>query len=195
MRRFFLLVLTLGMVSGTALAAGPADLIEAVQTGNAAAAIKLIDQKVNVNGTSSDGTTALHWAAHKGDVELVDRLIRAGATVNVKNEFGATPISEAASAGNTAVLEKLLKAGANPNTPGPDGMTPLMVIARSTNVAAARLLLDNGADTQCEGAAEESDRPDVGCRSEPGRDGPGACETWRRCQCARHGQQHVHGQL
>jgi len=141
-----LLVLTLAMVSGTALAAGPADLIEAVQTGNAAAAIKLIDQKVNVNGTSSDGTTALHWAAHKGDVELVDRLIRAGATVNVKNEFGATPISEAASAGNTAVLEKLLKAGANPNTPGPDGMTPLMVIARSTNVAAARLLLDNGAD-------------------------------------------------
>ena len=52
------------LACGTALAAGPADLIDAVQTGNTAAAIKLIDQKVNVNGTSADGTTALHWAVH-----------------------------------------------------------------------------------------------------------------------------------
>lgn len=146
MRRIFLLVLALAFACGTALAAGPADLIDAVQSGNTAAAIKLIDQKVNVNGTASDGTTALHWAAHNADAELVDRLIRAGANVNVKNEFGTTPISEAASVGDNAVLEKLLKAGANPNTPGPDGMTPLMVIARTTNVAAARLLLDHGAN-------------------------------------------------
>jgi ankyrin repeat protein len=140
------ILLVLSLVCTAALAAGPADLIDAVQSGNSAAAIKLLDQKINVNGTSSDGTTALHWAAHNADADMVDRLLKAGANANAKNEFGATPISEAAAAGNTAVLEKLLKAGANPNTPGPDGMTPLMVIARTTNVAAARVLLDNGAD-------------------------------------------------
>jgi uncharacterized protein len=146
MRRVASLILVLAVAAwSSALAAGPADLIEAVQSGNTAAAIKLIDQKVNVNGTSPDGTTALHWAAHNADSDMVDRLIRAGANVNAKNEYGVTPISEAASVGNTAVLEKLLKAGADPNTSAVDGMTPLMVVARGTNVAAALLLLEHGA--------------------------------------------------
>jgi ankyrin repeat protein len=146
MRRALSIALVLAMACVSALAAGPADLIDAVQTRNTTAAIKLIDQKVNVNGTSSDGTTALHWAVHYADVEMVDRLIRAGANVSAKNEFGTTPMSEAVNVGDTAVLEKLLKAGADPNAPLVDGMTPLMVIARTTNVAAARLLLDNGAN-------------------------------------------------
>jgi ankyrin repeat protein len=134
------------MACSTAWAAGPADLVDAVQARNTAEAIKLLDQKVNVNSTSPDGTTALHWAVHNADADMVERLIRAGANVNAKNEFGTTPMAEAVNAGNTAVLEKLLKAGADPNAPLTDGMTPLMVIARTTNVAAARLLLDNGAN-------------------------------------------------
>src|SRR5262245_7730237 len=117
MRKLFSAVLALTVACTAAFAAGPADLIDAVQSGNAAAAIKLLDQKVNGNGTTSDGTTALHWAAHNADVDMVERLIRAGANVNAKNEFGTTPISEAVAAGNTAVLEKLLKAGADPNAP------------------------------------------------------------------------------
>src|SRR6185369_5733686 len=131
------------------LAAGPADLIDAVQSGNTTAAIKLIEAKVDVNSKSADGTTALHWAVNNADAGMVDRLIKAGANVNVKNEFGLAPIVEAANVGNTAILESLLKAGANANTPGPSdagGMTPLMIVARSTNVAAARALLDHGAD-------------------------------------------------
>jgi ankyrin repeat protein len=121
-------------------------LINAIQNKNSAAAIKLLDQKVDVNGTTTDGTTALHWAVHNADVDMVDRLIRAGANVSAKNEFGATPMSEAVTVGNTAVLEKLLKAGADPSAPLTDGMTPLMVMVRTTNVAAARLLLDAGAN-------------------------------------------------
>jgi len=154
MRKVLSLVLTIGIASSTAWAAGPADLIDAIQSRNTAAAVKLLDQKVNVNGTTIDGTTALHWAVHNADVDMVDRLIRAGANVSAKNEFGTTPMSEAVNVGNTAVLEKLLKAGADPNIPLVDGMTPLMVIARTTNVAAARLLLDHGANVN----AKESQR-------------------------------------
>jgi ankyrin repeat protein len=146
MRRLLFLTLALTVAaSGTALA-GPADLIEAVQARDLAAALRLIDQKADVNARSSDGTTALHWAAHNADVELVDRLIRAGAEVNSKNNYGSAPILEAVSAGNTAVIERLLKAGADPNVRGADGMTPLMIIARSDNADAARLLLQHGAD-------------------------------------------------
>jgi len=139
-------VLVLTLVGASAIAAGPADLIDAVQSRNSAVAIKLIDQKVNVNSTTADGTTALHWAVHNGDVDMVDRLLRAGANVNAKSEFGTTPMSEAVSVANAIVLEKLLNAGADPNNPLVDGMTPLMAIARTTSVAAARMLLDHGAD-------------------------------------------------
>jgi ankyrin repeat protein len=114
MRKVLSLVLTIGIASSTAWAAGPADLIDAIQSRNTAAAIKLLDQKVNVNGTTTDGTTALHWAVHNADVDMVDRLIRAGANVSAKNEFGTTPMSEAVNVGNTSVLEKLLKAARTP---------------------------------------------------------------------------------
>jgi ankyrin repeat protein len=146
MRKLFMAGLVLSVACATVFAATSADLIDAVQTKNAAAAIKLLDQKVNVNGTTADGTTALHWAVHNSDIDMVDRLIKAGATVNVKNEFGLSPIIEATNVGNTAIIEKLLKAGADANTLGADGMPPLMIIARSANVAAARLLLDSGAN-------------------------------------------------
>jgi ankyrin repeat protein len=146
MKAVFSSVLVLALGAASAFAAGPADLIDAVQSGNTAVAIKLIDQKVNVNGASPDGTTALHWAVHNANLDMVDRLIRAGANVNAKSEFGTTPMSEAVSVANPAVLEKLLNAGADPNMPLVDGMTPLMAIARTTNVAAAKVLLDHGAN-------------------------------------------------
>ena len=113
--------------------------------GNRTAAIKLIDAKADVKAASADGTTALHWAAHNGDADLVDRLLKAGANANAKNEFGSTPLIEAAQTGSTPVIDSLLKAGADANATYVDGETPLMIIARGTNVKAATLLLDHGA--------------------------------------------------
>ena len=39
----------------------------------------LIKQHADVNAAQPDGTTALHWAAHWNDSELVDLLLRSGA--------------------------------------------------------------------------------------------------------------------
>jgi ankyrin repeat protein len=125
--------------------AGDASLVDLVKQRNHDAAIELIDHHANVNTPASDGTTALHWAVHNGDVDLVDRLLRAGADAKAKNQFGATPMSEAAFLGKVAVIEKLLKSGADPDSPSADGQTALMLIARTENVAAAKLLLEHGA--------------------------------------------------
>jgi ankyrin len=126
------------------VAASP--LLDAVKAGDRVAALVLIERRADVNAPEADGTTALHWAVHNGDVELVDRLIRAGADARAKNEYGATPMSEAAILGNAAILEALLKAGADVESPNADGQTALMVVARTGNVEAARVLIRRGAD-------------------------------------------------
>jgi ankyrin repeat protein len=121
-------------------------LVDAVKSGDRAAALALLQQRVDVNAAEPDGTTALHWAIERNDVDLVQRLIKAGANVNAKNDYGSTPMSEAAVNGDVAVLDALLKAGANVESPNPDGQTALMVVARTSNVDAARLLLAHGAN-------------------------------------------------
>jgi len=126
--------------------AGAAGLVDAVKSGDRAAALALLQQKVNVNTPESDGTTALHWAVQRDDADLVDRLIKAGANVNAKNDYGSTPMSEAAINGNVGILDRLLKSGADVESPNADGQTTLMVVARTTNVDAAKLLLSRGAN-------------------------------------------------
>ncbi|HTW65535.1 MAG TPA: ankyrin repeat domain-containing protein [Bryobacteraceae bacterium] len=123
----------------------PSSLINAVKSDDREAAIVLIDQHVDVNAALPDGTTALQWAAHNGDAELVERLLKAGADAKAHNQFGSSPMSEAALNGNVAVIEALLKAGADPDSPSADGETALMVISRTSNVAAADLLIEHGA--------------------------------------------------
>jgi uncharacterized protein len=127
------------------LALAVAPLVDAVKSGDRAAALTLITQKADVNAPEVDGTTPLHWAVHHGDLDLTQRLIRAGAKVNVKNEFGSTPMAEAAILGRADLLETLLKAGADVESPNADGQTALMVVARTGRVDAARLLLKYGA--------------------------------------------------
>src|SRR5918999_2338748 len=52
-------------------------LVDAVKSGDSAAAVALLAKGADVNVAEPDGTTALHWAVHRGDVDLVHRLVRA----------------------------------------------------------------------------------------------------------------------
>lgn len=128
-------------------ASAPASLIEAVRAENREAAIAFLEQRADVNAAMADGTTALHWAAHNGDVDLVKRLIKAKAKVNVANSYGATPMQEAAERADPEIIKLLLKAGADVESPNPEGQTALMTVARTNRVEAAKLLIARGADT------------------------------------------------
>ena len=83
---------------------------------------------------SNDGSTALLWAAHWGDVKTTDLLLRAGADPNAANDFRMTPLSQACVNGSAALVELLLKAGADPNTPVATGETPLMTCSKTGGV-------------------------------------------------------------
>jgi uncharacterized protein len=100
----------------------------------------------SANKTEPDGTTALHWAAQRNDLETAEKLIRAGANVTAANRYGVTPLQVAATNGSAAMLEKLLAAGANPNTALPEGETVLMTAARTGDPEAVKALLTHGAN-------------------------------------------------
>ena len=120
-------------------------LVDAVKNGDTEAVRALLQQS-DVNAPETDGTTALHWAAHRDDLDTADLLIRAGANVTAANRYGVTPLLLASENGNAALIERLLNAGADPNRTVGEHETALMTAARSGNVDAVKVLSDHGAD-------------------------------------------------
>jgi len=127
-------------------------IIDTAKNGDKAALRALIQKKVDVNAADADGSTALHWASYRDDVESADLLIRAGAKVNTANDLGVTPLWPASENGSSAMVRKLLEAGANPNAALLAGETPLMVGARSGNPEVVEQLLDKGANPNAHGS-------------------------------------------
>jgi uncharacterized protein len=123
-----------------------ASLIDAVRQGDAATVRALVQQNVDVNSTSVEGTTALHWAVQRGDLNIVTMLLSRGAKPDAGNRYGATPLRSACERGSLAIVEALLKAGAAADAVREEsGETPLMIAARSGSVEIVRALLARGA--------------------------------------------------
>ena len=66
----------LALASATVSAA---NLVDAAQGGDAAAVVAGLRAGADPNTKAADGTTALHWAAHNDNAELVAQLLDAGA--------------------------------------------------------------------------------------------------------------------
>ena len=149
--RVFLFFLTALSVAGVLLpaearAAEGAPLVEAIKAADGDAVRALLAGGADVDAREPDGTTALHWAAHKGDSDAVRLLLAAGADVEAANRYAVTPLMLACARGSAPVVEALLGAGADANAALPEGETALMTAARTGNVRVIRLLLAAGAD-------------------------------------------------
>ena len=74
----------------------------------------LIAKGATVNLRSSDGSTALMFAARNGDTLAVNALLRNGAEVNIADKEGETPLMKAAANScNEETVRALLSAGAD----------------------------------------------------------------------------------
>jgi len=139
-------VFLLSVASLAARGASDLRLVDAAERQEKTVVGVLVKQHVDVNTPQADGATALHWAAHWDDIDMLDILIRAGALVNAANDHGVTPLWLACANGNAATARHLLTAGANANLTLSTGETPLMAAARSGNVDLVNALLANKAD-------------------------------------------------
>jgi len=127
-------------------------LVEAARSSDKDALRTLLQKKADVNAAEADGSTALHWASYRDDLESADLLIRAGAKVNAANDLGVTPLWNASLNGSAAMVRRLLEAGANPNAALLKGETPLMVAARGGYPVVVEQLLAKDANPNAHGA-------------------------------------------
>jgi uncharacterized protein len=132
--------LTIGLQASDSIA-------DAAMRGDRAAVLALIKQRADVNVPQGDGVTALHWAARRGDAELVTALVSAGASARATTRLGSyTALHLAAERGSAAIVTALIGAGAVVDARTSTGATPLMFAAGAGDVAAVTALLDAGAN-------------------------------------------------
>lgn len=144
MREIVLTLLLLAVPS--IVSAGTSHIADAVEKANRAAVRELLQQKADVNAPQADGMTALHWAAHRGDLEAAKLLIQAQANVSATNHYGVTPLSLACENGSAEIVELLLGHGADAKTTLRGGETVLMTAARNGKVGPVKALIQHGAD-------------------------------------------------
>ncbi len=130
------------------IAAGASDLrlVEVVKRADVNGVRFLLSQHVDANVSEADGSTALHVAAQRDNLEIANLLIAAGANVKAATRYNITPLALACTNGNAAMIESFLKAGADPNSASEHGQTALMTAALTGKVDAVKVLLRHGAE-------------------------------------------------
>ena len=104
---------------------------------------KHVDSHDYVNRRDMNGLTALHYAAHRGNIEAVKALLQvAEVNPNVPDKDGNTSLQYAARAGKIEAVKALLQAErVNPNEGDKYGINPLHYAAKNGNIEVVNALL------------------------------------------------------
>jgi serine/threonine-protein phosphatase 6 regulatory ankyrin repeat subunit B len=121
-------------------------LFPAVHAGDVAKTRLLLEKDFNlVNLVDENGETALAWASHRGDVDMVRLLLDYGADVNIAPKSGWTALMAASERGHVAVVKMLLRNGVFYNDVDEDGRTALSVATENGHDKVVALLRARGA--------------------------------------------------
>jgi len=130
-------------------AVGELDVFEASALGDISRLRPLLQEQPDaICAFSSDGFTALHFAAFFAQSAAAEELLNNGADPNAVATNGTklAVINSAAASGNAALVKLLLREGANPDAQQEGGFTALHAAAQHNNVEMAQALLEAGAN-------------------------------------------------
>lgn len=118
----------------------------------------LIDQPGNnPSKLTHDGRTYLHWAANRGNAEVVEYLLKKGAKVTIQDSHGTTPLLFAASSGqpNTKIYDLFIANGDNlKKDVSPEGANALLLaIASDKDFMLTNYFVSKGLDLNSTDAA------------------------------------------
>ncbi len=100
--------------------------------------------------------SALHLAAHRGNLDKLRNSLKEGTNVDARDEAGHTPLYYAASAGQMHVVEFLISKGAEVNAKDKRGDTPLYYAADAGWKNMTELLIAEGADVNARNQGRET---------------------------------------
>ncbi len=128
-----------------------ADFFDAIWQGNIEQVEKLLKLQKGKHlntGRSNTKWTPLHWAAHLGNVKLVELLLSHGANIEAKSNVLETPFLLAAKKGHINIINILHEKGANTNAINLDGETALILATKKRHLSAMKRLIDLGIDSK-----------------------------------------------
>jgi ankyrin repeat protein len=105
----------------------------------------VIKHDADMAAKDEEGSSPLHLASERGDLELALILAEQGADVTTKDKFGSTPLHRASERGDME-LARLIKHGADATAQYKFRSTTLHQASEFGDMVLARLLIDHGAD-------------------------------------------------
>jgi len=106
----------------------------------------LKEDDLDVNEIDVSGNTCLHFAAGKGDDDIIKLLISQGAAVNLVNRNGDTPLFWAVGNNHISSAKLLIEHGAKVNQKNEYGWTSLHISAYKGYLRMTDLLIDEGSE-------------------------------------------------
>ncbi|MFA8435218.1 MAG: ankyrin repeat domain-containing protein [Marinifilaceae bacterium] len=136
------------------------ELIQAIKENKTEEVKRLIQQGVDLNQVSSDGT-ALHLAIKKRQKRTALLLVEQGASLVSRDSAGLTPLHWALKRALPEVVKRMTEQGCDLNARDKDGYTPLNYAIKAGNQQNIQYLLRKGAKVYKNGLSEAIDGPYV----------------------------------
>jgi len=138
------------IVFTASVAVNNTQIVEAARVGDLNAVRNLLNSGININETTGDGMTALHWASHRNDADMVTFLLNSGASTELGTRIGNyTPLHVASRNGSIDAVKLLVNSGADVSAITTNsGVTPLHLASTSVNNSAEiiSMLVASGAN-------------------------------------------------
>jgi ankyrin repeat protein len=133
---------------------GTTPLLDALGKKHVEVAMCLLDEGANPTKADEDGDAALHLAARKGCLAVVERIIEIDAVdINARGAKGFTPLMQASASGHITVAKCLLDKGAEVTTADENGDAALHLAARKGYLAiVTRIIRIKEVDINAHGA-------------------------------------------